>query len=185
MGKKKLKMVLFDLDGTLLPMDQEAFTRRYFGALVQKLAPMGYDPKKLIDSLWLGVKSMVKNDGGCTNEQAFWKTFASLLGDGVLRDIPVFDTFYRNEFIAAKDACGFNPLAARAVARVKELGLRWRLLQTRCFPRLQPSAASHGQALLRRILSSIPPTKTPCAASPTRIITAKWHRSWALIRRSA
>ena len=40
--------VLFDLDGTLLPMDQDVFIKKYFGLLAQKLAPFGYDPEKLI-----------------------------------------------------------------------------------------------------------------------------------------
>ena len=35
-----IKTVMFDLDGTLLPMDQDEFTRYYFGLLVRKLAPM-------------------------------------------------------------------------------------------------------------------------------------------------
>ena len=34
-----IKYVLFDLDGTLLPMDQDVFVRAYFGALAKKLAP--------------------------------------------------------------------------------------------------------------------------------------------------
>lgn len=44
--------VLFDLDGTLLPMDQDAFTKAYFQCLAAKLAPYGYEPAKLIDSVW-------------------------------------------------------------------------------------------------------------------------------------
>ena len=43
--------VLFDLDGTLLPMDQEIFIKKYFGLLAQKLAPHGYDPEKLIQAV--------------------------------------------------------------------------------------------------------------------------------------
>ena len=43
-----LTTVLFDLDGTLLPMDQDIFIKKYFGLLAQKLAPHGYDPEKLI-----------------------------------------------------------------------------------------------------------------------------------------
>lgn len=33
--------VLFDLDGTLLPMDQDIFVKEYFGRLSAKLAPQG------------------------------------------------------------------------------------------------------------------------------------------------
>lgn len=39
--------ILFDLDGTLLPMDQDVFVRDYFGHLAKKVAPFGYDPKDL------------------------------------------------------------------------------------------------------------------------------------------
>ena len=40
--------ILFDLDGTLLPMDQEAFTTGYFKLLAKKLAPYGYEPKSCL-----------------------------------------------------------------------------------------------------------------------------------------
>ena len=46
--------VLFDLDGTLLPMDQEIFVRAYLGGLCKKLAPLGYDPKPLSGAIWKG-----------------------------------------------------------------------------------------------------------------------------------
>ena len=36
--------VLFDLDGTLLPMDQELFTKIYFKTL-QLITPLGYEPE--------------------------------------------------------------------------------------------------------------------------------------------
>ena len=34
--------VLFDLDGTLLPFEQEDFIKIYFAELCKRLAPMGY-----------------------------------------------------------------------------------------------------------------------------------------------
>lgn len=36
--------VLFDLDGTLLPMDEKEFTKAYFALLAEKAAPYGYEP---------------------------------------------------------------------------------------------------------------------------------------------
>ena len=50
----KLTTILFDLDGTLLPMVQEEFVKEYFRLLVKKAAPLGYEPEKLIDTLWKG-----------------------------------------------------------------------------------------------------------------------------------
>ena len=49
-----IKAVLFDLDGTLLPMDMNAFMKIYFGGLSKALAPYGYEPKSLIDAVWAG-----------------------------------------------------------------------------------------------------------------------------------
>ncbi|MBO7333781.1 MAG: HAD family hydrolase, partial [Lachnospiraceae bacterium] len=70
-----MNTVLFDLDGTLLPMDMTEFTEGYFKYLVKMLAPHGYDPKELIKNVWGGTAAMVKNDGSCMNEAAFWNYF--------------------------------------------------------------------------------------------------------------
>lgn len=129
-----LKMVLFDLDGTLLPMDQEAFTKYYFGLLAKTLAPHGYEPEKLIDGIWKGTAAMVKNPGEKTNEAVFWDTFAALMGEHVRNDEPIFDRFYRTDFAGAKAACGFNPKAAETVSHVKALGLRTALATNPIFP---------------------------------------------------
>ena len=131
---KEIQTVLFDLDGTLLPMDQDIFVKSYFGLLAKKLAPRGYEPKSLVDAIWKGTAAMVKNDGGCKNEEAFWKCFASILGEDVLKDEPLFDEFYRNEFQQVQAVCGFNPLAAEVVRRLKARGLRLVLATNPLFP---------------------------------------------------
>ena len=79
-----MNTVLFDLDGTLLPMDQEAFIRLYFGALTQKFAPHGFEPEKLIQGLWAGMKAMQQNNGSQTNEEAFWQAFTVVAGERAL-----------------------------------------------------------------------------------------------------
>ena len=94
--------LLFDLDGTLLPMDTEVFTKHYFSLLVQKLAPYGYEAKPLIGAVLAGIEAMAVNDGSVTNEEAFWNCFASLLGEQTREQIPVFEDFYANEFQQVK-----------------------------------------------------------------------------------
>ena len=42
-----LKAILFDLDGTLLPMDQDTFVNAYFTEILKKFVQLGYDGKKL------------------------------------------------------------------------------------------------------------------------------------------
>ena len=52
--------ILFDLDGTLLPMDQEVFTKGYFKALASVLCPMGLEADALTAAVWAGTKAMVQ-----------------------------------------------------------------------------------------------------------------------------
>lgn len=126
--------ILFDLDGTLLPMDQEIFTKSYFSRLVKKMAPLGYAPEKLIDAIWKGTKAMVSNDGSKTNEEAFWNCFTGIFGEDSRKDIPVFEEYYRNEFQDVAGDCGKNPLAGEAVLRLKEMGYDVGLATNPIFP---------------------------------------------------
>lgn len=130
----QLKYILFDLDGTLLPMDQDAFTKRYLGALAKKMAPIGFEPEKLIQSIWTGVSHMIKNDGNKTNEEVFWRAFEEIYGTDVKKYIPEFDAFYRNEFIAAKDACEFNESVSETIKNLKSRGLKLVLATNPIFP---------------------------------------------------
>ena len=130
----KLRCVLFDLDGTLLPMDQEEFTKAYFHQLAKKLGPRGYEPKGLVDAIWAGTAAMVKNDGQCSNEEAFWQRFEQIYGPKVQEDKPVFENFYANEFQLARDVCGFTPRAAETVAAIRSMGYRVALATNPIFP---------------------------------------------------
>ena len=129
-----VKMVFFDLDGTLLPMDMDEFTMGYFQMLAAKAAPRGYEQKSLVKGIWHGVSAMVQNDGHCTNEEAFWEDFAKIYGEQALLDKPLFDDFYANEFQNARMFCGYNPEAAEAVRWIKEQGIRIALATNPLFP---------------------------------------------------
>lgn len=129
-----MNTVLFDLDGTLLPMDQEAFIRLYFGALTQKFAPHGFEPEKLIQGLWAGMKAMQQNNGVQTNEEVFWRAFTALAGEKAADHRADFDAFYQNEFSVAKKATACHPLAARCVRLLREKGYRVALATNPLFP---------------------------------------------------
>lgn len=129
-----IKAILFDLDGTLLPMPQDEFTTAYFQGLSKHLAPYGYDPKQLVGGIWQGTKAMVKNDGKQTNEQVFWKEFATVFGDKVYNDIAKFDEFYVTEFDNLKDVCGYNEQANKTIKTLKEKGFTLILASNPIFP---------------------------------------------------
>ena len=130
----EIKAVLFDLDGTLLPMEQENFVNAYFGGLAKKLAPYGYEQKSLIDGVYIGTKAMVKNQSDKTNEEVFWDTFAHILGEKVRKDAKYFDEYYNLEFDLVQNACGFNKESAVTVKKIKDMGFRVALATNPLFP---------------------------------------------------
>lgn len=129
-----MKAVLFDLDGTLLPMDQEQFTRAYFKGLAAQLAPHGYDPAKLIETVWGGTMAMIRNDGSASNETVFWNAFCKVFGEKARADEPIFEAFYRTEFQKIREVCGCDPRAAALVAELKARGVRVILATNPLFP---------------------------------------------------
>lgn len=136
MIRTPVKMVLFDLDGTLLPMDMDEFIGGYFKLLAKKAMPYGYEPQLLVKAIWRGIAAMVQNDGRCNNEDVFWKDFAAAYGPQALKDKPMFEEFYANEFRAAKQFCGYNPEALKTVRWICDRGLRIALATNPLFPRI-------------------------------------------------
>ncbi len=131
-----IKAVLFDLDGTLLPMDQDVFIKAYFGGIAAKLAPHGYDPKKLIGAIWQGTEAMIKNDGSVSNEDAFWRTFCGIYEEAARQDEPTFEEFYKIEFQGVKEVCGFAEESKKIVDSLRERGIRCVLATNPIFPRI-------------------------------------------------
>lgn len=127
--------VLFDLDGTLVPMDQDVFIKEYFTRIATKMAKYGYESSKLIDTIWRGTYVMIKNTGEMTNEKVFWKFAESVYGEQILKDKSYFDEFYLQEFDKVKAVCGHNPEAGETVSQLKDMGFRLALATNPIFPK--------------------------------------------------
>lgn len=126
--------ILFDLDGTLLPMDQDKFAGAYVKGLTIAAEPAGYSPMILGTAIMAGTAAMVKNDGKKTNEEVFWDTLERTYGESVKNDIHLFDEFYATDFQKIKDVCGFDPKAAKLIRHIKEKGFRVALATNPLFP---------------------------------------------------
>ena len=137
-----IQAILFDLDGTLLPMDQDLFVKAYLGGLAKHMAPHGYDPQKIVQALWEGTGAMVRNDGSRKNETLLWNIFCKYFGEDVRKDEPLFIQFYENEFQNVRHICGFDPRAAQTIDEIKQLGYRLILATNPLFPAI----ATHSRA---------------------------------------
>ncbi len=130
----KATTVLFDLDGTLLPMDLDTFMKAYFGSLAEHMVPYGYEPKRFIDAIWHGSAAMMKNDGKQTNEEAFWYGFNTSYGRDARLDEEHFADFYREKFDAVSAVCGRSDRSREVIDLVKAKGLRAVLATNPVFP---------------------------------------------------
>lgn len=129
-----IRYIFFDLDGTLLPMDQDQFIRTYMGALSTYMAPHGFEPKQLVKTIWHGTGAMFNNNGAASNEDVFWDNFTAVYGPDVRQQEPIFDTFYRTRFADVKSSCGYDPKAAQTVKKLKQMGFELVLATQPIFP---------------------------------------------------
>ena len=110
---------MFDMDGTLLPMDQDEFVNGYFSLLSKKLIEY-IDLKQFVSATWSGVRSMGLSNGLKTNEVAFWDDFCKKTNTDINIIKPICDDFYGGDFKLAKQFTNENKLAKQAVELAKQ-----------------------------------------------------------------
>lgn len=132
-----IKHILFDLDGTLLPMVQDEFVKYYMPLLARKYMKTGaeIDPAAFIRAVWNGYEAMVKNDGSRTNREAFWSYMNELLPMPLQEAEELAIDFYSNEFNQA--ICTVSPscVSGQIVKAAREKGIRTYLATNPVFPR--------------------------------------------------
>lgn len=131
-----MNTILFDLDGTLLPMDQDLFIQIYFSEMAKTVESLSYTSEDMKKAVWVGTKAMIENDGSMTNENRFWESFASILGEEIREIETDFHKFYKNEFSKAKVATTPTSLANETIKMLKEKGYTLVLATNPLFPRV-------------------------------------------------
>lgn len=129
-----INVIMFDLDGTLLPINGDDFINFYFKEITKRFAPLGYEPKKLVEWIWDGTKSMMTNDGSKTNYHAFWDRLKEISSRDVYNDVPVFDDFYLKEFDNVKALVPDGYSLRTLFDRLKEKGYKIVLATNPFFP---------------------------------------------------
>ncbi len=129
-----IKAILFDLDGTLLPMDLDVYIKNYYSSLTKGMADRGFNARRFTKALSAGVEAMLNNDGSATNEDVFWRIFELVYGEPARDREHLFNSFYENEFQQLRSICGIIPEAADAVRAIREMGYRVVLATNPVFP---------------------------------------------------
>ncbi|WP_455092966.1 HAD family hydrolase [Parvimonas micra] len=130
-----MKAILFDLDGTLLPLDEKLFVDIYFTELSKVFSEYNIESNKLVEAIWTATHEIIKNDGKRTNEEAFWEKFKSIINIDLLNIKEVLEKFYANEFFTKLKKCSTeNNLAKVAVNLAKKNGRKVVLATNPVFP---------------------------------------------------
>ncbi|WP_096202300.1 HAD family hydrolase [Bacillus sp. FJAT-45350] len=135
-----IKAILFDLDGTLLPMDTNAFVKHYIKELAPRVAHI-MDPEEFVKALLAGTDAMMKNmEGSLTNEKVFEQKFLSLANVKKEEIWPTLDHFYDNVFPTFSTLCQPTPIARKVVEEAVKQGYRVAIATNPVFPK---SAITH------------------------------------------
>ncbi len=137
-----MNTVLFDLDGTMLPMDMKEFTDTYIFLLSNRLASAGYDADEVIAGIWAGQKAMIENDGMITNEECFWKAFEAFMtkGEGKLESKfkrkleKELTKFYKEDFGVARYITHPTDVVSECIEILKGKGYQLVIATNPIFP---------------------------------------------------
>ena len=127
------KAVFFDLDGTLLALNMERFTKMYF-SLVENCGfykLFGDDGKRVFGS---GIYAILNNNGAMLNRDIFLKVVSEASGANPDAILDHMDAFYINEFPKIRACAHSDERAVETVRILKEKGYRLILSTNPIFP---------------------------------------------------
>jgi FMN phosphatase YigB (HAD superfamily) len=126
--------LLFDLDGTLLPLDQDLFLSGYLKEITKHFVHL-IEPQKLVRQIMASTEVMIKNlDPEKTNQEVFMEDFLPKLGYNKEDLWPIFDKFYEEEFPALVRYTKPTPLSKRIIETAKQKGLEVVVATNPLFP---------------------------------------------------
>ncbi|QIK69904.1 HAD family hydrolase [Erysipelothrix sp. HDW6C] len=131
------KTILFDLDGTLLPLDNKEFETSYITSITSFVKDI-LEPRKMAESLWQASAVMVQsNDDTKTNEEVFYGEFDKLVGKETSdKLLAVLDDYYSTGFDVVKDITFIDDNVVEAVRYLKEKGHKVILATNPMFPKM-------------------------------------------------
>jgi FMN phosphatase YigB (HAD superfamily) len=125
--------ILFDLDGTLLPIDNTLFEKIYFGELIKVFSDI-MTPEEVAKNIWGSTKAMVTNLEHRTNESVFMDDFSMRINHDLSIIKQRFDEFYDTNFFRVKEAVKDVEFMRDSVKILKEKGYNIVIATNPLFP---------------------------------------------------
>lgn len=129
------KTILFDLDGTLLPLEFDIFFKSYIKSISVYFSKT-IAPDLFIHHLIKSTEKMVKNNGELTNEEVFMESFLPPLGLIKEKVYPLFEEYYITEFCKLKQFTKPSVSAPKIIETALEKDWQIVLATNPLFPRI-------------------------------------------------
>ncbi len=126
--------ILFDLDGTLLPMDDERFIELYYDGMAIVGQPYGLTRQYLYDVVEEAFVTMMHNDGSMTNQELFFSRMKENAGPNYDLILKIFHRFSDVEFDTVRQCTDCNPMAGQWIRTLRDKGYRLILATNPLFP---------------------------------------------------
>jgi FMN phosphatase YigB (HAD superfamily) len=126
------KAILFDLDGTLLPLDMDVFLVKYMKALSRRVQ---MDTADFSKELMASTVKMIQNDGSVTNMEVFAEDFFPRFKRERQELEDLIEQFYREDFPKLGAGIDADPAARSAVEAAFAITRRVVIATNSVFPR--------------------------------------------------
>lgn len=131
-----IKAIFFDLDGTLLPLNERKFAKIYFKTLYKEVKFLKISKLNFFKALYKGAIAQVNNDGTRTNEEVFWDSIKATLGMDLSIYKDVLDEYYKTGYLKSKKATWDCPESKKIIDFCRENNLKTVLSTNPIFPKL-------------------------------------------------
>lgn len=129
-----IRTLLFDLDGTLLPFDQDRFMKGYFAALLPQIQHL-VDKEQIVTQIWTSTTAAIRNeDPALTNMDAFKQSFFASTGIREDDIWPIFELFYEQSFSDLKHLTNPTPISQEICRTAVDKGYQLVLATNPVFP---------------------------------------------------
>lgn len=116
-----LKLIMCDLDNTLLPLyTQEKFVEIWFRDVAKKFREHGLNPAVALNAMNEGCRAMIFNKGGKLNNDVFYEVASGLSGYTREQLEPVMDDYYGSTFENVREIARENPYAVEIAQLMRE-----------------------------------------------------------------
>jgi FMN phosphatase YigB (HAD superfamily) len=128
-----MNTIIFDLDGTLLPMDFKQFMQLYFYELGKHFKDH-IEPDVLAKYVMSATGKMVEDNSDLTNETVFMTHFKTYVKDHLTMYQSMFSDFYDAGFDKVKVSTNQNEAMLKSVKLLKEKGYELVIATNPLFP---------------------------------------------------